>query len=67
MAFNRAGAVEDRAPVLYSYAGVRTIVVRGSATGRVYRFAPGTSLRVHGGDAPSMHAVPGLRQLHVKV
>ncbi|MGA7343182.1 MAG: hypothetical protein WBE72_01160 [Terracidiphilus sp.] len=64
MAGMRAGQVEERAPVLFSYAGVRAIAVRGSATGRVYRFAPGALLRVQGGDAPSMQQIPGLRQLN---
>jgi hypothetical protein len=56
-----AGAMEQGAAVLFSYAGVQTIIVKGRATGRLYRFPPGKLLRVHGADAASMHGVPGLR------
>jgi hypothetical protein len=56
-----AGAASVPAAVRLSYGGVRTIVIRGGATGSLYRFAPGSSLQVHGADAPSMRAIPGLR------
>jgi len=62
MAHSSALGVVGAAAVRFSYAGVRTIVVRGAATGHIYRFAPGTSLRVHGSDAPSMREIPGLRR-----
>lgn len=52
----------DAETVWISYAGVRAIVVKGPATGRVYRFAPGNWLRVHGSDAPSMREIPGLKK-----
>ena len=57
-----AGGAVELAAVQLSYGGVRTIMVRGTATGSVYRFAPGSSLKVHGADAPYMRAIPGLRQ-----
>ena len=54
--------VSESAAVQLSYGGVRVIMVRGTATGSLYRFAPGSSLKVHGADAPYMRAIPGLRQ-----
>jgi hypothetical protein len=59
---NYGGRGNEGSPIRLTYGGVQTILVRGSHTGSVYRFAPGTSQRVHGGDAPSMFAIPGLRQ-----
>jgi hypothetical protein len=56
-----ASGADVAAAVRLSYGGVRTIVVRGAATGSMYRFVPGSSLRVHGADASSMRAIPGLR------
>jgi hypothetical protein len=61
IAHERAGDEDESAPVWFLYAGVRTIVVKGGATGHVYRFAPGHMLRVHGDDASSMREIPGLR------
>jgi hypothetical protein len=61
MVRERAGGEEESAPIWFSYAGVRTIIVKGGATGHVYRFAPGEILRVHRGDAASMREIPGLR------
>jgi hypothetical protein len=57
----RAGLVNEGAPVWISYAGVRTISVKGPATGHIYRFVPGNSLRVHADDAPSLRDIPGLQ------
>ena len=67
MAHNSALGVEEGVAVRFSNAGVRTILVKGAATGHIYRFAPGTSLRVHGSDAPSMREIPGLRQRDISV
>lgn len=50
------------AAIRLSYGGVRTIIVRGMATGSLYRFVPGSTLQVHGADASFMRAIPGLRQ-----
>ncbi len=61
MARERAGDEDESAPIWFLYAGVRTIIVKGGATGHVYRFAPGEILRVHSGDAASMREIPGLR------
>jgi hypothetical protein len=58
---NSAGGADELAAVRLSYGGVRTIMVRGTATGSFYRFVPGSSLQVHGADAPYMRAIPGLR------
>lgn len=63
MTGNGAAGSGGGAPVLFSYAGVRTIAVKGAATGQVYRFAPGTSIHVQGKDAPSMREIPGLSRL----
>jgi hypothetical protein len=60
-----AGAMKGGAPVRLSYAGVRPIVVRGAATGRLYRFAPGSSVPVQRSDAPSMRAIPALREVDI--
>jgi hypothetical protein len=65
MMAERTGAIEKSEAVLISYAGVRAIVVKGPATGRIYRFAPGNWLRVHGSDAPSMREIPGLKKRDV--
>ncbi|HEY6344729.1 MAG TPA: hypothetical protein VIY49_24805 [Bryobacteraceae bacterium] len=54
--------LDDSAPIWFSFAGAKVIVVKGGATGRIYRFVPGSRLRVHAGDAPSMRAIPGLRR-----
>jgi hypothetical protein len=61
MASERAGGEDESTPIWFLYAGVRTILVKGGATGHVYRFAPGQVLRVHSGDAASMREIPGLR------
>jgi hypothetical protein len=53
--------LEESPPVWFSFAGAKVIVVKGGATGRFYRFVPGSRLRVHASDAPSMRAIPGLR------
>jgi hypothetical protein len=59
---NGSNSVAGRTTTLrYSYTGVRAIIVKGEATGHVYRFAPGSSLHVHGGDATYMQGIPGLR------
>ena len=55
------GVADQTGPVRFSYTGVRAIIVKGAATGRVYRFLPGGWLSVHGGDAASMREIPGLR------
>jgi hypothetical protein len=54
--------IEESEPIWLSFAGVRAIVVKGPATGRYYRFAPGNRLRVHASDAPSMREIPGLKK-----
>ncbi len=59
---NHGGGGSEGAPIRLTYGGVHAILVRGPYTGSVYRFAPGTTQRVHGGDAPSMFAIPGLKQ-----
>jgi hypothetical protein len=66
MAGNGATSADGGAPVLFSYAGVRTIAVKGGATGQVYRFAPGTSIHVQGKDAASMREIPGLSRLDTR-
>jgi hypothetical protein len=53
---------ESEPPVWISYAGVRTILVKGGATGHIYRFVPGGMLRVNASDAPSMRDIPGLKR-----
>lgn len=58
----RGRDLDDSAPIWFSFAGAKVIVVKGGATGRIYRFVPGSRLRVHAGDAPSMRAIPGLRR-----
>jgi hypothetical protein len=65
MSGERINAVDQGAPLWFLYAGVRAIVVKGTATGHIYRFAPGCALRVHGSDAPSMREIPGLRRRDV--
>ena len=55
------GGSDKGGAVRLSYGGVQTILVRGTATGRIYRFAPGTWQSVHPADAPQMIAIPGLR------
>lgn len=57
-----AGGASEGEAVRLSYGGVQTIMVRGTATGSLYRFAPGGSISVHGADAASMRAIPGLKQ-----
>ncbi len=57
---NSDGAM-DAPRVDLTFSGVRAIVVTGGVTGHVYRFVPGATLRVHGGDAASMRQIPGLR------
>jgi hypothetical protein len=57
-----AGVANAAAAVQLSYGGVRTILVRGMATGSLYRFVPGSTLQVLGADASFMRAIPGLRQ-----
>ncbi len=52
----------SESPVWVSYAGVRTILVKGAATGHIYRFVPGGMLRVNPDDALSMRDVPGLKR-----
>jgi hypothetical protein len=65
MAAQPTGGIEESEPVWLSYAGVRAIVVKGPATGHVYRFVPGRWLRVHGSDAGSMREIPGLKKREV--
>jgi hypothetical protein len=65
MVVARTGDIEESEPVWLSYAGVQAIVVKGTATGHVYRFSPGNWLRVHGSDAPSMREIPGLKNRDV--
>jgi hypothetical protein len=55
-------ATIDTGPVWYRYSGTRVLVVHGPATGRSYRFAPGTALRVNALDARSFGGIPGLRR-----
>ncbi len=62
MAGHAEGVAEEWETVWFSYAGVQTIVVKGSITGRTYRFSPGGWLRVNGSDAPSMRDIPGLKR-----
>jgi hypothetical protein len=57
-----SGGAGEGAAVRLSYGGVQTIMVRGAATGSLYRFAPGVSMSVPAADAASMAAIPGLRQ-----
>jgi hypothetical protein len=64
---NRNAAAEPVAPVRISYAGVRTIMVRGSVSGQVYRFVPGGFAWVYGGDAPYMREIPGLKPVPLPV
>ncbi len=48
--------------VHFEYTGMTAISVTGPATGSTYRFdRRGARLAVHGTDAPSLLAVPGLR------
>lgn len=61
----RTSGAEEREPVWISYAGVGVVVVKGPATGHVYRFSPGNWRRVHGSDAPAMREIPGLRRREV--
>jgi hypothetical protein len=58
----RGRDLDEGDPIWFSFAGAKVIVVKGGATGRLYRFVPGSRLRVHASDAPSMKAIPGLRQ-----
>jgi len=67
MAGNGSSGVQNGTAVRFSYAGVRTIVVKGAATGHIYRFAPGTSLNVQASDAASMREIPGLRPQDISV
>jgi hypothetical protein len=53
--------LDESSPVWFSFAGAKVMVVKGGATGRIYRFVPGSRLRVHASDTPSMIAIPGLR------
>lgn len=49
-------------PVDFEYVGHGQLTVTGPLTGTIYRFfAPGTRLRVHGSDAPSLVSVPNLK------
>jgi hypothetical protein len=56
-----AGAPSSGGTVRFSYAGARLIVVRGTVTGRSYRFVPGGFVHVHSGDAQAMREIPGLK------
>jgi len=48
--------------VNFEYSGSTAMTVAGPATGTIYRFSRnGMRLSVHGTDAPSFLAVPGLR------
>jgi len=48
--------------VNFEYSGATALTVAGPATGSIYRFSrSGMRLAVHGSDAPSLLAVPGLR------
>lgn len=60
---NGAGGADVATAVRLTYGGVRTIMVRGTETGSLYRFVPGSTLQVHGADALFMRAIPGLRQI----
>ena len=62
MTVEPTGAVGESEPLWISYSGAGVVVVKGPATGHVYRFSPGSWRRVHGSDAPSMRGIPGLRR-----
>ena len=48
--------------VEFEYSGQGRLTVTGPLTGQVYHFAVGGArVRVHGSDAPSLVAVPGLK------
>jgi hypothetical protein len=52
-------------PVEFEYTGFGELTVTGPLTGIEYRFtANDRRARVHGSDAPSFLAVPGLRPAH---
>ena len=51
-------------PVEFEYSGQGELTVTGPLSGVVYRFTASTRrVSVHGSDAPSLLAVPGLRPL----
>jgi hypothetical protein len=51
-------------PVEFEYRGGSALTAVGSVTGRVYWFgSPGSRLRVHPWDAPSLDGVPTLRRV----
>ena len=60
-------ALPARREVLFEYVGARALTVFGPYTGRRYRFPrSGSTLGVHVFDAPSLTAVPNLRQVHTR-
>ena len=62
----RAGHVRPVAPisVVFEYVGKTALTALGPVTGRRYRFSrPGARVAVDWRDAPSLAAVPNLRQL----
>lgn len=51
-------------PVLFEYVGKTALTALGRVTGRRYRFSrPGARVAVDRRDAPSLAAVPNLRQV----
>jgi hypothetical protein len=53
-----------RARAIFEYVGRTNLIVKGSATGKYYRFErPGVRIEVDPRDRPSVAAVPMLRQL----
>jgi|GEM_PF-3220758 len=52
-------------PVEFEYSGNGELTVTGPLSGVIYRFTPTVRrVRVHGSDAPSLLAVPGLRPVY---
>ncbi len=52
-------------PVEFEYSGNGELTVTGPLSGVIYSFTPTMRrVRVHGSDAPSLLAVPGLRPVY---
>jgi hypothetical protein len=55
-----AARPEPAEQISYRYFGLRPLIIRGGASGRLYRFTPGAIQPVSAADTASLAGIPGL-------